>query len=307
MFPRGQYPDRDWCCEIVPSLPLGHYLHSISPYQGIVPSGTCTISIILYLQRIVSVHCLCDIDPWHTPSSWGGGGCIRTPNFHFPQFFTPNFHFPHLLNPQFPLSIFLTAPFATMMATTVTSSIGSNTTTLALNTRPSCSTTSKTTNTYPSIEKKPPYAKCTPTPAQQHPKPHLVNKVERYTSQPSDWPRSSSTNSHTKDPQHKKLQQWEKDLKKREMHVSHSERQTAAHISTIISLKEKVKDLEQSNRCIKLEMTTSQHETDGTRSRHLPQNGRTTATTGHYVHNVHEPDNLGNLQRQVQEYTTQSN
>ena len=46
MFPRGQCPDRDWCCEIVPSLPLGHYLHSISPYQGIVPSGTCTISII---------------------------------------------------------------------------------------------------------------------------------------------------------------------------------------------------------------------------------------------------------------------
>ena len=28
--------------EIVPSLPLGHYLHNISPYQGIVPSGTCT-------------------------------------------------------------------------------------------------------------------------------------------------------------------------------------------------------------------------------------------------------------------------
>ena len=46
MFPRGQCPDRDWCCEIVPSLPLGHYLHSISPYQGIVPSGTCTISIM---------------------------------------------------------------------------------------------------------------------------------------------------------------------------------------------------------------------------------------------------------------------
>ena len=28
-------------------FPLGHYLHSISPYQGIVPSGTCTISIII--------------------------------------------------------------------------------------------------------------------------------------------------------------------------------------------------------------------------------------------------------------------
>ena len=72
----------------------------------------------------------------------------------------------------------------------------------------------------------------------------------------------------------------------------------------IISLKGKVKDLEQSIRCIKLEMATSQHETDGTRSRQLPQNGRTTATTGHYVHNVHEPNNLGNLQRQMQEYTT---
>ena len=142
------------------------------------------------------------------------------------------------------------------MATTVTSSLGSSTTTLALNTRPSCATTSKTTNAYPSIEKKSPYNKRTPTPVQQHPKPHLVNKVDTHTSQPSDCSQPSSTNSHTKDPQHKKLQQWEKDLKKREVHVSHSERQTAAQISTIISLKEKVKDLEQSNRCIKLEMAT---------------------------------------------------
>ena len=29
-------------------LTLGHYLHSISPYQGIVPLGTCTISLTWY-------------------------------------------------------------------------------------------------------------------------------------------------------------------------------------------------------------------------------------------------------------------
>ena len=69
------------------------------------------------------------------------------------------------------------------------------------------------TNAYPSIEKKSPYNKCTPTPVQQHPKPHLVNKVDMYTSQPSDCSQPSSINSHTKDPHHKKLQQWEKDLK----------------------------------------------------------------------------------------------
>ena len=53
MFPRGQGPDRDCCCEIVPSsLQLGHYLHSISPYQGIVPSGTCTISIVMFVMVV---------------------------------------------------------------------------------------------------------------------------------------------------------------------------------------------------------------------------------------------------------------
>ena len=183
-------------------------------------------------------------------------------------------------------------------------SYSSNTTTLALNTRPSCSTTRKMTNAYPSIEKKSPYNKRTPTPAQQHPKPHSVNKVDTYTSQPSDCSQPSSTNSHTKDPQHKKLQQWE-DLKKREVHVSHSERQTAAQISTIISLKEKVKNLEQSNRCIKLEMATSQHETDGTRSRQLPPKRAEPPPPLVIMCTMYMSlDNLGNLQCQMQEYTT---
>ena len=46
--PRELCLDRDLCCEIVPSLSwlsLRHYLHIISPYQDIVPSGTCTISL----------------------------------------------------------------------------------------------------------------------------------------------------------------------------------------------------------------------------------------------------------------------
>ena len=33
MFPAGTCLDRDFCCKIVPSLTLGHYLHSISPYS----------------------------------------------------------------------------------------------------------------------------------------------------------------------------------------------------------------------------------------------------------------------------------
>ena len=49
--PAGTCLDRDFCCKIVPSLTLGHYLHSISPYQGIVPLGTCTISLIVHTRR----------------------------------------------------------------------------------------------------------------------------------------------------------------------------------------------------------------------------------------------------------------
>ena len=48
--PAGTSLDRDFCCKIVLSLTLGHYLHSISPYQVIVPLGTCTIKLLLYLM-----------------------------------------------------------------------------------------------------------------------------------------------------------------------------------------------------------------------------------------------------------------
>ena len=52
--PAGACLDRDLCCKIVPSLTLGHYLHSISSYQGIVPLGTCTISLIVVYHFITS-------------------------------------------------------------------------------------------------------------------------------------------------------------------------------------------------------------------------------------------------------------
>ena len=35
---------------------LGHYLHSISPCQGIVPLGTCTISLLVTGPQNLIVH-----------------------------------------------------------------------------------------------------------------------------------------------------------------------------------------------------------------------------------------------------------
>ena len=69
-----------------------------------------------------------------------------------------------------------------------------------------------------------------------------------------------------RDPHQKRLQQWEKELKKRETGVVHSERQAAAQRSTISNLEERLKQTEQSNRMLKLHLATS--EADTTRPPH---------------------------------------
>ena len=51
MFPRGLCPDRDWCCVNSARAVARALFHSISPYQGIVPEGTCTISFIIPNNR----------------------------------------------------------------------------------------------------------------------------------------------------------------------------------------------------------------------------------------------------------------
>ena len=51
MFPRGLCPDRDWCCVNSARAVARALFHSSSPYQGIVPEGTCTISFIIPNNR----------------------------------------------------------------------------------------------------------------------------------------------------------------------------------------------------------------------------------------------------------------
>ena len=52
----------------------------------------------------------------------------------------------------------------------------------------------------------------------------------------------------------KKLKIWEKELKKRELEVEHSESKMAARTALINSLEVRIKDLEHSNRLLKLQI-----------------------------------------------------
>jgi hypothetical protein len=60
-----------------------------------------------------------------------------------------------------------------------------------------------------------------------------------------------------KNSEDKDMKSKERELKKRELEVKHSERQMAAQTSTIIHLEGRLKDLEQSNRLMKLQLSTS--------------------------------------------------
>ena len=53
MFPRGLCPDRDWCCVNSARAVASALFDTSSPYQGIVPEGTCTISFIIPNNLII--------------------------------------------------------------------------------------------------------------------------------------------------------------------------------------------------------------------------------------------------------------
>ena len=74
----------------------------------------------------------------------------------------------------------------------------------------------------------------------------------------------------------KKLKMWEKELKKRELEVEHSERKMAAQTALISSLEVRIKDLEHSNRLLKLQSSNSgiqPQNLDAYTQSGLPQNG----------------------------------
>ena len=69
---------------------------------------------------------------------------------------------------------------------------------------------------------------------------------------------------------------WEKELKKRELEVEHSERKMAAQTALISSLEVRIKDLEHSNRLLKLQISNSGiqlQNLDAYTQSGLPQNG----------------------------------
>ena len=104
--------------------------------------------------------------------------------------------------------------------------------------------------------------------------------------------------------QDKKNVQWDRELKKRETAVSHAERQMAAQRSTISNLEERLNEVEQSNRLLKLQLATQPPPTNVPQSGMpptMPQSAHMPPPTGTHMTRQPQPNNMDSLHQHMRE------
>ena len=85
-----------------------------------------------------------------------------------------------------------------------------------------------------------------------------TTRTNNTTTNSSKGTNSRSTPQNNKEPQGKNFKAWEKELKKREISIKDSERQRAAQQARIVEMEARLKDMDQSNRLLRMQIPRSQ-------------------------------------------------
>ena len=104
--------------------------------------------------------------------------------------------------------------------------------------------------------------------------------------------------------QDRKNVQWDRELKKRETAVSHAEQQMAAQRSTISNLEERLNEVEQSNRLLKLQLATQPPPTNVPQSGMpptMPQSAHMPPPAWTHMTRQPQPNNMDSLHQQMRE------